>query len=76
MATHDNPTTFGRARLPFSREADIDEFAEALGRFERGEMTPAGRPRLKTVSSSSWKSRSSRATIWFHSFWGSDAHIP
>jgi sulfite reductase beta subunit-like hemoprotein len=32
--------TFGRARLSFADEADIDEFVEVLGRFERGEITP------------------------------------
>src|SRR5262245_27340770 len=32
--------TFGRARLSFADEADIDEFVEVLGRFERGEIPP------------------------------------
>jgi sulfite reductase (NADPH) hemoprotein beta-component len=32
--------TFGRARLSFASDADIDEFADVLGRFERGEITP------------------------------------
>ena len=32
--------TFGRARLSFASEADIDEFADVLGQFERGEITP------------------------------------
>ena len=32
--------TFGRARLSFASGADIDEFADVLGRFERGEITP------------------------------------
>ena len=32
--------THGRARLTFASEADIDEFASALGRYERGEMSP------------------------------------
>ena len=32
--------TFGRARLSFADEADIDEFVAVLGRFERGEITP------------------------------------
>ncbi len=31
--------TLGRARLPFSREADIDEFAATLDKFERGDIT-------------------------------------
>ena len=37
---HERPTTFGRARLSFASEADIDEFASVLGQFERGEITP------------------------------------
>jgi sulfite reductase beta subunit-like hemoprotein len=40
MATTDDVTTMGRARLSFASEADIDEFAETLARFERGEITP------------------------------------
>ena len=32
--------SFGRARLSFASDADIDEFAEVLGQFERGEITP------------------------------------
>ncbi|OFW42281.1 MAG: nitrite reductase [Acidobacteria bacterium RIFCSPLOWO2_12_FULL_67_14b] len=40
MAAHDSAKTLGRARLSFAREADIDEFADMLGRFERGEITP------------------------------------
>lgn len=39
MSTHDHPTSFGRARLSFASDADIDEFAEVLGQFERGEIT-------------------------------------
>ena len=38
--THRSSDTFGRARLSFANEADIDEFAEKLGQFERGEMPP------------------------------------
>ena len=34
------PESFGRARLSFASDADIDEFAEVLGQFERGEITP------------------------------------
>jgi sulfite reductase beta subunit-like hemoprotein len=33
-------STFGRARLSFASEADIDEFSRGLGQFERGEITP------------------------------------
>lgn len=34
------PESFGRARLSFASGADIDEFADVLGQFERGEITP------------------------------------
>jgi sulfite reductase beta subunit-like hemoprotein len=40
MAVVDDPTTFGRTRLSFANEADIDEFVATLERFERGELTP------------------------------------
>jgi sulfite reductase (NADPH) hemoprotein beta-component len=41
MSTHSPAvSTFGRARLSFASEADIDEFADVLGKFERGEITP------------------------------------
>ena len=33
-------TEAGRLRLSFDKEADIDEFVEKLGQFERGEITP------------------------------------
>ena len=36
----DDPKTYGRARLSFADEADIDEFASVLGQFERGEIGP------------------------------------
>jgi sulfite reductase beta subunit-like hemoprotein len=39
MAAHDDPKTLGRARLSFAKESDIDEFADMLGKFERGEIT-------------------------------------
>ena len=38
MSVTDDPRTFGRARLSFADEAEIDEFAAVLGRFERGEI--------------------------------------
>jgi len=38
-ASLDLQSTFGRARLSFASEADIDEFASVLGQFERGEIT-------------------------------------
>jgi sulfite reductase (ferredoxin) len=40
MSAHDRSDTFGRARLSFACQADIDEFAAVLGQFERGEITP------------------------------------
>jgi sulfite reductase (NADPH) hemoprotein beta-component len=40
MSVVDDPKTFGRARLSFASEADIDEFVTTLERYERGEMTP------------------------------------
>ena len=40
MSVVDDPKTFGRARLSFADEADIDEFVATLERYERGEMTP------------------------------------
>ncbi len=40
MAVQDDPKTLGRARLSFAKESDIDEFADMLGKFERGDITP------------------------------------
>jgi sulfite reductase beta subunit-like hemoprotein len=40
MSVLDDPKTFGRARLSFASEADIDEFVATLERYERGELTP------------------------------------
>src|SRR5438046_3995063 len=40
MSVVDDPRTFGRARLSFASEADIDEFVTTLERYERGELTP------------------------------------
>src|SRR3954454_3029793 len=40
MSVIDDPKTFGRARLPFSSAADIEEFVATLERYERGELTP------------------------------------
>ena len=40
MSAHKpSASTFGRARLSFASEADIDEFAGVLGQFERGEIS-------------------------------------
>src|SRR5262245_57377543 len=40
MSVVDDPKTFGRARLSFASEADIDEFVATLERYERGELMP------------------------------------
>jgi sulfite reductase beta subunit-like hemoprotein len=40
MSVTEDPKTFGRTRLSFASEADIDEFVSVLDRFERGEITP------------------------------------
>jgi len=40
MSVVDDPKTFGRARLSFASEADIDEFVTTLEQYERGELTP------------------------------------
>src|SRR5919109_4742378 len=40
MAVVDNAQTFGRPRLDFASQHDIDEFVEVLGKYERGEITP------------------------------------
>jgi sulfite reductase beta subunit-like hemoprotein len=40
MAATEDRDTLGRARLSFAREAEIDEFVDVLGRFERGEIGP------------------------------------
>jgi sulfite reductase beta subunit-like hemoprotein len=40
MATMQDRETFGRARLSFAQEADIDEFVSLLARFENGDIGP------------------------------------
>jgi sulfite reductase (NADPH) hemoprotein beta-component len=40
MSAHDHRETFGRTRLSFADEKDIDDFVATLDRFERGEITP------------------------------------
>ena len=40
MHTGQDRETFGRARLSFAREAEVDEFVATLTKFERGEITP------------------------------------
>jgi sulfite reductase (NADPH) hemoprotein beta-component len=39
VSTTTDQSTTGRARLSFASEADIDEFADVLAKFERGEIT-------------------------------------
>ncbi len=40
MHSLDETRTYGRTRLSFADEADIDEFVSTLDRYERGELTP------------------------------------
>ena len=40
MALLDDTRTFGRTRLSFANEAEIDDFVATLDRFERGEIPP------------------------------------
>jgi sulfite reductase (NADPH) hemoprotein beta-component len=40
MSSIQDRETFGRARLSFAQEADIDEFVSVLSRFESGEIGP------------------------------------
>ena len=40
MSTVDDPSTFGRTRLSFANEVEIDDFVATLDRFERGEISP------------------------------------
>jgi sulfite reductase (NADPH) hemoprotein beta-component len=49
MAVIDNPQTFGRPRLDFASQHDIDEFVEVLGQYERGEITPEAWRRFRLV---------------------------
>ena len=35
MAVAENPMTFGRPRIDFASEHDIQEFVDMLGKFER-----------------------------------------
>ena len=49
MAVIDNPQTFGRPRLDFASEHDIDEFVDVLGQYERGEITPEEWRRFRLV---------------------------
>ena len=49
MAVVDNPMTFGRPRLDFASEHDIDEFVDMLGKYERAEITPEEWRRFRLV---------------------------
>ena len=49
MAVVDNPMTFGRPRLDFASEHDIDEFVDMLGKYERAEITPDEWRRFRLV---------------------------
>ena len=40
MSIAQDRETFGRARLSFAQEADVDEFVSVLARFESGEIGP------------------------------------
>ena len=40
MSTVDESKTFGRARLTFANEAEIDEFVATVEKYERGEISP------------------------------------
>jgi sulfite reductase beta subunit-like hemoprotein len=40
MHSHAEASTFGRTRLSFADEAEIDEFVRTLSAYERGELTP------------------------------------
>jgi sulfite reductase beta subunit-like hemoprotein len=40
MSIAQTKETFGRARLSFAQEADVDEFVSVLARFEAGEISP------------------------------------
>src|SRR5436190_18962833 len=42
MSVVDDQKTFGRARLSFANEAEIDEFVATLERYERGELSADG----------------------------------
>jgi sulfite reductase (NADPH) hemoprotein beta-component len=41
--------TFGRPRLDFASEHDIEEFVDMLGKYERGEITPDAWRRFRLV---------------------------
>jgi sulfite reductase (NADPH) hemoprotein beta-component len=49
MSGVDDATTFGRTRLSFANEAEIDEFVDTLRRFEEGTLTPDAWRRFRLV---------------------------
>ena len=49
MAVIENPMTFGRPRLDFASEHDIDEFVDMLGKYERGDISPEEWRRFRLV---------------------------
>ena len=49
MSAVDDVTTFGRTRLSFANEAEIDDFVETLRRFEEGSLTPEEWRRYRLV---------------------------
>ena len=49
MSAVDDATTFGRTRLSFANEAEIDEFVDTLRRFEDGALTPDAWRRYRLV---------------------------
>jgi sulfite reductase beta subunit-like hemoprotein len=49
MSAVDDAKTFGRTRLSFANEAEIDEFVDTLRRFEDGELTPDAWRRFRLV---------------------------
>src|ERR1051325_2043656 len=40
MSVIDDPRTYGRTRLSFANEAEIEEFARVLDQYERGDIGP------------------------------------
>jgi sulfite reductase beta subunit-like hemoprotein len=49
MSGVEDAKTFGRARLSFASEAEIDEFIETLRRFEAGQLSPDAWRRFRLV---------------------------
>ncbi|NOT43224.1 MAG: nitrite/sulfite reductase [Acidobacteria bacterium] len=49
MAVADDTKTFGRQRLSFAEEHDIDEFVETLRQFEQGEISAEAWRRFRLV---------------------------